>query len=72
MMINKKLIFVAETEIDDVKIAAYTATLNPDTGEMNIVTRNIDNEKCKLYRDTVRAERAEFEDFAYDIQDRLA
>ena len=72
MLNNKKIVFFAETVIDDVKVASYTASLNPDTGEMNIATRNIDNEKCKLYRDTVRTERAEFEDFAYDIQDRLA
>ena len=72
MLNNKKIVFIADTVIDGVKIASYTATLNPDTGEMNIATRNIDNAKCKLYRDTVRAERAEFEDFAYDIQDRLA
>lgn len=71
MLINKRIVIVGETEIDDVKVASYTATLNPDTGEMNIVTRNLDNEKCKLYRDTVRTERAQFEDFAYDIQDRM-
>ena len=72
MLTNKRITIVADTVIDDVKIATYGAILNPDTGEMNISFRNIDNEKCKLYRDTVRAERAEFEDFAYDIQDRMA
>jgi hypothetical protein len=70
-MLNKKITIVADTVIDEAKIANYIAVLNVDTGELSIASRNIDNEACKANREVVRADRAEFEDFAYKLQDML-
>lgn len=71
MLTNKRITIVAETIVDEVKIASYGAILNMDTGELSLTSRNIDNDACKEHRDVVRAERAEFEDFAYMVQDQL-
>lgn len=71
MMTNQRITIVADTVIDDVKIATYGAILNVDTGELSLTARNIDNEACKTHKEIVRAERAEFEDFAYMVQDKL-
>lgn len=69
---NNRLTIVAETVVDDVKIASYGAILDLNTMGMSLSTRNIDEHACKIYRDTVRADRAEFEDFAYEVQEKIA
>lgn len=71
MLTSKRITILADTVVDDVKIASYGAVLNADTGELSMTSRNIDNEACKTYRDIVRADRAEFEDYAYTVQDML-
>ena len=70
-MANKRLTIVADTVVDDVKIATYGAVLDVETGELALTNRHIDNEACKIHKDIVRADRTEFEDFAYMIQDML-
>lgn len=72
MLNNHRITIVADTVVDEVKIASYGAILNVDTGELSLTNRNIDNEACKTYKEMVRADRAEFEDFAYAVQDALA
>ena len=71
MLSNQRITIVADTVVDEVKIATYGAILNVETGELSLTNRNIDNEACKVHKDIVRADRAEFEDFAYMIQDNL-
>lgn len=71
MMNNKRLTIMADTIIDENKIATYGAILNMDTGELSFSARNIDNEACKIHKDVVRKDRAEFEDMAYVLQDML-
>lgn len=71
MLSNHRLTIVADTVIDDVKIASYGAILNLDTNELSLTNRHIDNEACKTHKEIVRADRTEFEDFAYMIQDTL-
>ena len=71
MLDNMRVSIVADTVMDDVRIATYGAVLNPETGEMHLTSRNLDIEACKIHRDLVRAERAEFEDYAYMVQDQL-
>lgn len=71
MLNNKRVTITADSVMDDAKIASYGAILNTDTGELSLTSRNINHEACKEHRDIVRAERAEFEDFAYMVQDRL-
>ena len=71
MLNNQRITIVADTVVDEVKIATYGAILNVETGELSLTNRNIDNDACKVHKDVVRADRAEFEDFAYMIQDTL-
>lgn len=71
MLTNKRITIVADTTIDDVKIASYGAIINMSTGEVNLTSRNIDNQACKVHKDVVRKDRADFEDSVYEIQDIL-
>ena len=69
MLNNKRITIVADTVIDEVKIATYGAILDVVTGELSLTARNVDADAAKAHKDLVRADRAEFEDFAYMIQD---
>lgn len=71
MLNNTRLTIVAETVLDDEKIASYGAILNLDTMELSLTNRYIDKEACKLNKELVRADQAEFEDYAYMVQDQL-
>ena len=71
MLNNKRMTIVADTVVDEVKIATYGATLDIMTGELFLTSRNVDNEACKVNKDIVRSDRAEFEDFAYMLQDMV-
>jgi hypothetical protein len=63
---------MADTVVDDVKIATYGAILNLEDMSMSLSARKVDEHACKIYRDTVRADQAAFEDFAYEVQDSVA
>lgn len=71
MLSNTRITIVAETVVDDVKIASFGAILNTDTNDLSLTTRHIDKEACKIHKDIVRADQAEFEDYAYNLQDLL-
>lgn len=68
---NKKLTITADTMIGDSKIVGYGAVIDLGTGKMNIFERRGDAELIKENRDIVREDRAEFEDFAYSVQDDI-
>ena len=72
MLNNKRMTIIADTVVDEAKIATYGAILDLITGELSLTTRNIDNDACKTHKEVVRADRAEFEDFAYMMQDMIA
>lgn len=72
MLNNKRMTIVADTVVDESKIATYGAILDLITGELSLTARNIDNAACKTHKDIVRADRNEFEDFAYAMQDAAA
>lgn len=71
MLTNSRITIVAETVVDDVKIASFGAILNTDTNDLSMTTRHIDKEACKVHKDVVRADQAAFEDYAYNLQDLL-
>lgn len=71
MLANKRVAILGDTVVNDAKIASYGATLNIETGELSLTSRNIDAEACKIHKNIVRADRAEFEDYAYMVQDAL-
>lgn len=72
MLNNKRLTIVAESILDDVRIASYGAVLNLDDMDLSLTSRHIDKEACKLNKEIVRADQAEFEDYAYAVQDMLS
>lgn len=71
MLNNKRLTIMGDTVLDDVKIASYGAILNLDNMDLSFTSRQVDKEACKLNKEIVRADQAEFEDFAYALQDIL-
>lgn len=71
MMNNTRITILADTIVDDNKIATYGAVLNVDADTVSFSTRNNDSEACKNHRDVIRKDRADFEDLAYKIQDML-
>lgn len=68
---NKKLSITADTMIGDVKVVSFGAVIDLGTGEMNIFERRGDANTIKENRNAVREDRAEFEDFAYSVQDDI-
>lgn len=71
MLNNKKITIVADSNVDDVKIATFGAVLDTNSMELTMTGRYIDKDACKSYRDIVRADQAAFEDYAYGLQDNL-
>lgn len=71
MLNNKKITIVADSNVDDVKIATFGAVLDINNMELSMTGRYIDKDACKSYRDIVRADQATFEDYAYSLQDTL-
>mgnify|MGYP007090217517 CR=1 FL=1 len=71
MLNGTRLTIVADSVVNDVRIATFGAVLNLDDMELSLTSRHIDKEACKTNRDAVRKDQADFEDYAYDLQDRL-
>lgn len=72
MALTKKRLFVqASTVVNDVKVVEFTAAMDLEAGKMNIAERRGDGDLLKEYRDVVREDRAEFENFAYSVQDDI-
>lgn len=69
MLSEKKLTLSAKTFVDGVEIASYGASINVSDGEVSFWDRQLDKVACKENRDVVRADRAEFDDFAYMVAD---
>lgn len=71
MLNNHKISIIAESNVDGVKIASFSASLDVKTAELRLGTNYIDREACKNNRDTVRYDQKKFEDFAYSLQDSV-
>lgn len=70
MLGKKKITISADTIVDEVKIATHAAILEIEDNDLSLYTRQIDKEACKIHKEIVRADRAEFEDFAYAMQEQ--
>lgn len=70
-MLSKKIIITGNTVVDEVEIASYSAVLNTNDMDLSLISRYVDKEACKIHKDIVRADQAEFEDYAYSLQDML-
>ena len=71
MLTNTRITILGDTVVDETVIATYGAVVDMNNYEVTFTSRNIDNEACKQHRDVVRADRAEFEDSVYKLQDYL-
>jgi hypothetical protein len=71
MLTKKKISIIAKTIVDEVEIATHSALLDADTGDLSFHTRHDDKAACKEHREVVRADAAEFEDFAYSVQESV-
>lgn len=71
MLNNKRLTIIADTVVDENRIATFGAVLDLDDMDLSFTSRYIDKEACKIHRDMVREDQAEFENYAYNLQDQL-
>lgn len=71
MLNGTRLTIVGDSVVNDVRIATFGAVINLEDMELSLTSRHIDKELCKSNRDVVRKDQADFEDYAYDLQDRL-
>lgn len=70
MLKGKKISLEAKTVVNDVEICKYVAIIPEDSSGVTFLTQMIDKDACKEHRDIVREDRADFEDWAYAIQEQ--
>lgn len=68
MLGTKKITLSAHSVVDDIEIAKFGAVIEGDN--CRFYHEHKDQEACKKHRDIVRADQAEFEDYAYIIQEQ--
>lgn len=78
MLNNKRLTIIAdsvlydsETTENQEKIASFGAVLDLDTMDVSFTSRYVNKEACKVNRDMVRTDQADFENYVYDLQDQM-
>lgn len=78
MLNNTKLTIIADSVIydneateDQERIASFGAVFDLNTMDVSFTSRYINKEACKIHRDIVRADQAEFENYVYDLQDHM-
>lgn len=71
MLASMRMTIVADSIVDENRIASFGAVLNLDDMEVSLTNRYIDKEACKTHRDLVRKDQAAFEDMVYGLQDRM-
>lgn len=68
----QKITITGESIVDGVSIAGFSASINSNNPADMVLSMWQNNKKaCKENRAIVRADQAEFEDFAYAKQDEL-
>lgn len=68
----KKITIDGFSVIDDVQVSGFRAEINSENpSDMNLTSYQIDKEAYKANRVVARADEAEFEEYAYAIQDEL-
>lgn len=69
---KKKITVTGKTVIDGVEVCGYQAQIDSaDPSNMNLTDWQINKDMYKANRQACRAEQAEFEDYAYSLQDEL-
>ena len=73
MLSENKILIENKCVVDGKEIAGFRAMFNTNDPEnMSLLPYQIDKAACKGYRSIVRADQAEFEDYAYSIQEMMA
>ena len=68
----KKVTLEGNSIIDGVIVAHFTAAINSDDpNQMTLTSTQVNKAACKEHRVAVRKDEAEFEDYAYAIQDEM-
>lgn len=71
MLTGKTISITAATVINDEQIATHGAIIKTETGDISFFSNLVNKEACKENRDIVRIDKAEFEDFAYSLQEKI-
>lgn len=69
MLSTKKITIESKTIVDGKEIHGHRAILSEDG--VSMLPYQIDKAACKEHRAVVRADQAEFEDYAYEMQEKL-
>ena len=68
----KKVTIEGTSVIDDVIVSKFVAAINSeDPNQMTLSSVQINKTVYKENRETVRADEAEFEDYAFSVQDSM-
>lgn len=65
---NTKVSVMADTVVDGVKVASYSATVNVDTTEVTVTTRYTSSDAYEAHKAVIEADRDDFVKFAMDVQ----
>ncbi len=72
LTVRKSITFNGESKIDGIVAEQYQATLNTENPrDMSMSSWQTDQQLYKKNREQCRADSAEFEDMAYEEQDRM-
>lgn len=69
MLSTKRITIEAKTVVDGKDIHGHRAVITADG--VSMLPYQIDKVACKDNRESVRADQAEFEDYAYDLQEKI-
>lgn len=70
---SSKILIENKCVVDGKEIAGFRATFESNDAEnLTLLPYQIDKAACKEHRAVVRADQAEFEDYAYSVQEAIA
>lgn len=68
-MLEKRVTIEAKTAVEGKEIYGHRAIIA--NGEVTTLPYQIDKAMCKSYRKVIREDANEFEDYVYDLQEKL-
>ena len=72
MLSTKKITLEAKSVVDGKEIMGFRAVIEPEKNDdVTMLHYQINKEACKENRSSVRADQAEFEDYAYKFHEEL-
>lgn len=69
---TRKINVEAKCIVDDKEVKGFRAVITSDSEDVSFHHWDIDKAAVKEHRQTVRADQAEFEDYAYKLQETFA